>query len=174
MDSNFWKDRYSDSWDKAAQKERMVIEKIENGTGKKVDLFGLGAGSTEYLSGSAAENNSNKGDADLYIKDSKVFIEVTGPNIKVNSTDSLWIRPDKIQNALNKISKDEGYTCYVVHVIERKDNSQILIRVIPISNELNTFPIITPRIRGTVETYRDIPASYNKILTFEEFLTLIR
>ena len=173
MDNNFWKDRYKDSWDKAAQKEKMVIELIESKTGKKVELFGLGAGSSEYFSGSASENNSMKGDADLFIKDSNVFIEVTGPNIKVNLSDSLWIRPDKIQNALNKISKGICEHCYVVHVIERKDDSSILLRVIAISEELNTFPTINPRIRGTVETYKDIPANYNKIMTFEEFLTLI-
>lgn len=170
MDSNFWKDRYKDSWDKAAQKEKMVIQLIESKTGKKVELYGLGAGSTEYLSGSASDNNSTKGDADLYIKEADTFIEVTGPNIKVNKSDALWIRPDKIENALAKIKNGIGKGHFVIHVIEIKDSSETLIRVVPITAELNNFPIIEPRIRGTVERYREIPATYGKLMSFDDFL----
>ena len=173
MDKNFWKDRYKDSWDKAAQKEKMVVEQIESKTGKKVELVGLGAGSTKYLSGSASDHNSVKGDADLYIKDADTFIEVTGPNIKVSPSDALWIRPDKIQNALTKIEKGVGKGHFVIHVIERKDNGQTLIRAVPISSELNNFPTIHPRIRGTVETYKEVPANYGKLISFDEFLRLI-
>lgn len=173
MDKNFWKDRYKDSWDKAAEKEKMVVQQIESITGKKVELYGLGAGSTEYLSGSATDHNSVKGDADLYLREVDIFIEVTGPNIKVNSSDSLWIRPDKIQNALTKIGNGIGKGHYVIHVIERKDNSQILIRVVPISAELSNFPTINPRIRGTVETYKEIPSDYGKLISFDEFLKFI-
>lgn len=174
MDKDFWKDRYKDSWDKAAQKEKMIIEKIEYETGKKVNLYGLGAGSTEFLSGSASDHNSTKGDADLYIQDSDFFIEVTGPNIKVNSSDALWVRPDKIHNALTKMEHGIGKGHFIIHIIERKDNSQIMIRVIPISPELMNFPTINPRIRGTVETYKEIPATYGKIMPFDDFLALIR
>jgi hypothetical protein len=170
VDKNFWKDRYKDSWDKAAQKEKMIIEQIESRTGKTVELVGLGAGTTNYLSGSAADHNSVKGDADLYIKDADTFIEVTGPNIRVNPSDALWIRPDKIQNALTKIGNGVGKGHFVIHVIERKDTGQNLIRVIPISSELNRFPTINPRIRGTIETYKEVPANYNRIISFDEFL----
>jgi hypothetical protein len=173
MDKNFWKDRYKESWDKAAQKEKMVVDQIERKAGKKVELVGLGTGSTEYLSGSALDHNSVKGDADLYIEDADTFIEVTGPNIKVSPSDALWIRPDKIQNALAKIEKGVGKGHFVIHVIERNDNSQILIRVIPISAELSKFPTIHPRIRGTVETYKEVPANYDKIISFDDFLRLI-
>ncbi len=173
MDNNFWKERYKDSWDKAARKEKMVIEQIEGRTGKKVEIFGLGAGSTEYLSGSASDHNSTKGDADLYIRDADTFIEVTGPNIPVNPSDALWIRPDKIQNALAKMEKGIGKGHFVIHIIEVKGSSRIMIRVIPISPDLNDYPTINPRIRGTVETYKEIPANYGRIISFDDFLALI-
>lgn len=171
MDKNFWKDRYKDSWDKAAQKEKMVVELIESRSGKTVEIVGLGAGTSDYLSGSAADNNSVKGDADLFIKEANIFIEVTGPNIKVNVSDALWIRPDKIQNALTKMEKGIGTAHYVIHVIESKIDGQTIIRVIPITNRLNIFPVINPRIRGTVETYREIPSNYEGIITFDQFIS---
>lgn len=174
MDANFWKDRYKDHWDKAAQKEKMVIDKIERETGKKVELYGLGAGSTEFLSGSASDHNFTKGDADLYIKDVDFFIEVTGPNIKVPPSAALWVRPDKIENALRKIRQGIGKGHFIVHVIERSDCDQTLIRVIPIIPELQFLSTINPRIRGTVETYKEIPSTYQNIMSFEEFISLIQ
>ncbi|EHB91899.1 hypothetical protein [Alistipes indistinctus] len=173
MDYNFWKDRYKDSWNKAAKKEKMVIELIESRTGQKVELCGLGAGSNDYLSGSASDYNFTKGDADLHIEDSDFFIEVTGPNIKVNPSDALWIRPDKIQNALKKMEKGIGKGHFIIHVIERKDNSQTMLRVIPISPELMNFPTIHPSIRGTRETYKEIPATYDGIISIEDFVAMV-
>lgn len=172
-DWNYWKDRYKDSWGKAAEKERMVIRLIEEHTGKRVQLFGLGAGSTGYLQGRAADHDAAKGDADLYIPEADVFVEVTGPNIKVDPKDALWIRPDKITNALEKARNGIGKGHYVVHVIDRKDAPGTLVRALPITPELLRFPTINPKIRGAVETYREIPATYSGLLSFEEFLKRI-
>ncbi|MEO4007300.1 hypothetical protein [Flavobacterium sp. CAU 1735] len=174
MDSNYWKDRYKDSWDKAAQKEKMVIELIEAHTGKKVELYGLGAGTTDYITGSAQQNNSAKGDADLYLKDSEIFLEVTGPNIKVLPQDSFWIRPDKISNALTKIENGISKGTYVIHIIERKDVQDTLIRVIPITHELTQFPTIKPTIHGTIETYIEIPSNYQGAMSIKDFIELIK
>lgn len=174
MDSNFWKDKYQPLWESATAKEALVTGLIENATGWRPQPYGLGAASTAYISGSAADNHHTKGDADLDIKEADVFIEVTGPNIKVSGTDALWIRPDKIQNALAKIARGEGKGHFVAHVIKQKQVAEVLIRVVPITEALLHFRTIHPTIRGTVETYKEVPANYAAILSFEAFIqTLI-
>jgi len=174
MSSDFWKERYKDSWDKAAQKEKMIVDLLELKTGKKVELVGLGAGTTDYLTGNASDNNSVKGDADLYIRAVDFFVEVTGPNIKVYSDAPLWVRPDKIQNALEKTKNDVGKGHFVIHIIERKDDSTTLIRVVPIAPELLNLPIIHPFIRGQQETYVEIPTNYKTVITIEAFIEMIK
>ncbi len=84
MDKHYWKDAYKDYWEKASKKEEYIKKIIEDETGFTVHEVGLGAGSIEFISGSAKDNNLKKGDADLYVDEPEAFIEVTGPNIPLS------------------------------------------------------------------------------------------
>src|SRR4051812_17661211 len=108
MDKNYWKDAYKHLWSTASAKEEFIKKLIEQESGLKVELSGMGAGSSEYIDGTAKDNKYEKGDADLYIREIDAYIEVTGPNIKMEIQRPLWIRPDKIANTSNKIKKGRG------------------------------------------------------------------
>ena len=64
-DPNFWKHQYEQTWAKAGKKEEGIAKLIEAETGHEVELAGMGAGSTEFLSGTAASRGFRKGEADL-------------------------------------------------------------------------------------------------------------
>lgn len=97
MDKNYWKEAYKEYWEISSKKEIFVKELIESKTGFKTLEVGLGAGSEDFLSGSASDYGLTKGDADLYVIVPDTYVEVTGPNISVKPEDTLWIRPDKVK-----------------------------------------------------------------------------
>lgn len=159
-DADFWKQQYQHAWEKASKREQTVKAKILNEAGKQVEFVGLGAGSTDFLSGTAASQGYQKGDADLYIVGTNIFLEVTGPQSKaVRLEDPLWIRPDKVRNARAHFP---GHKTWVVHWLERDGT----LRVIPLDEmffdllDKNVFSIVNPLIRGVRETYLAIPASH--------------
>lgn len=159
-DADFWKQRYQHSWSKAEQRERAIQERILQEAGKQVEFVGLGAGSDEYLSGSAASQGYERGGADLHIVGTNVYLEVTGPQTKsVSLSEPLWIRPDKVTNARNHFPK---YDTWVIHWLERDGT----VRVIHLNERFfelvdnGTFPITRQTIRGTTETYFTISASH--------------
>ena len=101
MDENYWKDAYQDTWDESSKREKRLKVYLERLTGMKCEESGLGAGSSQYISGSAARNGYQKGDADFLIQGTSIYIEVTGPLVKtVQPTAPLWFRPDKLNNAI--------------------------------------------------------------------------
>ena len=55
-DANFWKDLYQNTWGAASDKEEQMAAIIYENTGHPVTGYGLGAGSTEYIEGSAEAN----------------------------------------------------------------------------------------------------------------------
>ena len=67
MDKNYWKEAYKEYWEISSKKEIFVKELIESKTGFKTLEVGLGAGSEDFLSGSASDYGLTKGDADLYV-----------------------------------------------------------------------------------------------------------
>ena len=83
MDKNYWKEAYKEYWEISSKKEIFVKELIESKTGFKTLEVGLGAGSEDFLSGSASDYGLTKGDADLYVIVPDTYVEVTGPNISV-------------------------------------------------------------------------------------------
>lgn len=156
--ADYWKERYRDQWERSGQRERMVAERITKETGYAIDYCGLGAGSTDFISGSAPSNGHQTGAADLQVVGTDIFIEVTGPgNAWLEEHLPLWVRPDKIRNAyLNR----NVHTTYVVHCIEGPK----LMRVIPLDAtlfealRLRKVAIIHPIIRGVEERYFALPA----------------
>ncbi|WP_405571171.1 hypothetical protein [Winogradskyella sp. Asnod2-B02-A] len=180
MDKHYWKNAYKDSWEASASKEKYVKEIIEKQTGLEVLEIGLGAGSSEFIEGNAKDNELEKGDADLYVKDKDCFIEVTGPNIKMDFDRPLWIRPDKLRNAYRKLRDGKGKLHVIIHVLNEK-NDEITIRVIVLDNLFfdhlitkKSFNLVKPKIRGREETYYEIPPKHETIISLEDFLTKLR
>lgn len=117
---NYWKDRYQGTWDRSAQREAKLAEYLEQKTGLQIESSGLGAQSTEYIPGSAAKNGFEKGDADLHVVGTNVYIEVTGPLEKnVGPERPLWFRPDKIKNAINGLAR--GHVTFLPTTARRQN-----------------------------------------------------
>lgn len=159
MDSNYWKNAYQDTWAASSQRERSLAQWIEKTTGFKVEITGLGAGTNDFISGSASENGHDKGDADLHIINTNIYIEVTGPlSSRVSASSPLWFRPDKFDNAIRNAAG--GHDTFFVHHCP----SGNLWRVIHIDSELiarfqrGAFKTVYPTIRGKTEKYAEVPA----------------
>lgn len=173
MKENYWKEKYKPFWGIAAKKEdkiKLIIEKECNCT---CQYSGLGAGSTEYLPGSAESRGYERGGSDLKVMGTNIFVEVTGPNVDyVGKEAPLWIRPDKVQNAIDNPKND----VWVVHVLQK----DFFIRVIHIDNKFknallnNQFKIDSPVIRGARESYISIPANWKYITNIESLCSSIQ
>ena len=173
-DPDFWKQQYQHAWAKASEREKTIKARILNESGKQVELVGLGAGSTDFLSGTAASQGYQKGDADLYVVGTNIFLEVTGPQSKVvRLEDPLWVRPDKVTSARTHLPSHETW---VVHWLER-DGS---LRVIPLNEaffdllDRNVFSIVHPVIRGVRETYLAIPASHFCVKSWDALIARLK
>lgn len=173
---NYWKDRYQETWSISGKREDDIAKLIESLSGKEVKKIGLGTGSDEYLSGSAASQGYERGEADLLVDSTNIHLEVTGPLVKtVPVTAALWVRPDKIQNARTHVNE---YDTWVVHCLE-KENKRI-IRVIHLNTEFYKFldagnyHTINPIIRGNQETYFEIPADDKVVKDFKVLVNYIK
>lgn len=180
MDKHYWKNAYKDFWELAASKEKRIKNIIESETGYKVVEIGLGAGSTEFIPGNAKENELTKGDADLYVSEKQCYIEVTGPNIKMDFEKPLWVRPDKLENAYKKLQKGEGKLHVIVHVLIQRNNETI-IRVIILDKLFfehlithKSFKKVHPPIRGREETYYELPPEHETIISLRDFIIKLK
>lgn len=157
MDTNYWKNAYKKTWDQSSQRENALIEILESATGRRITSAGLGAGTTDYISGSAQENGYEKGDADLHVEGTNIYIEVTGPLSKrVMPAAPLWFRPDKIENAI----RNQTHDVFLAHHC----TSVNLWRVIHVDEafkrryEAGRFPVVQPVINGRRERYIEVDA----------------
>jgi len=180
MDKHYWKNAYKDLWEIAASKENKIKNIIEQETGYEVIEVGLGAGSTKFVAGNANDNKLTKGDADLYVKEKGCYIEVTGPNIKMDFNKPLWIRPDKLRNSYNKLKDGVGKLHVVVHVLVQRDNETV-IRVILLDPlffdhliRRKSFKKVSPFIRGRKETYYELPPEHETIISLTEFIQKLK
>lgn len=142
-------------------------------TQKKVSDFGLGAGSADYIDGSARKNGYQKGDADLVVNGTNIFIEVTGPLVSsVKESDPLWFRPDKFDNAINNSEHDVFFAHNCM--------STNLWRVIHVESELkrryenNEFSRVQKYIRGNLECYIEIAANDNCLRKLDYLVEYIK
>lgn len=156
INKNFWKNAYKNTWNKSSKREMEVENLIYKESGMKVIPYGLGAETNSFIDGNAEDNGFKKGDADLNIKGTNIFLEVTGPlSDFVKGNEPLWFRPDKIKNAKTNI---HIHDTFLVHNCP----SENLWRIIHIDNDFikrfdaGEFPIVTPTIRGNKETYIEI------------------
>lgn len=173
-DFDYWKRQYQQSWGQSAEREAGIAAQLSQATGKEIQPVGLGAGSAEFLPGSAAQQGHTKGDADLNVVGTNIYLEVTGPLVNsVVEGNALWIRPDKVQNAKQKTPALETW---VVHHLPRNE----LIRVVPLNKqffralEAGEFPIVAPRIRGVTERYHEIPARHACVQPYDTLVERLK
>lgn len=180
MSKNFWKEAYQDLWVISSKKEMLIKNIIETETNLKVSESGLGAGSTEFIDGSALDNNLEKGGADLYIEEINMYIEVTGPNIPMSKYALLWIRPDKLNNTYSKLKKDKTSKHVLVHVQDIEGKDEKLIRGIILNNEFfdrakkDGFRTVTPTIRGNKEKYIELYVNDKCLISFDSLIDYIK
>ena len=156
---NFWKEKYSFLWDPASKREEIIKKFIEQ-LGYKVEYYGLGAGTTNFISGSARDNDKEKGAPDLHIVGTNIFIEVTGSFGKnTKAEDPIWIRTDKLDYAHKHRFENEEFfvvnykfadVWYVIHY-----NNE-LIEHIRATKEKTDFRTIHPFIKRCRETFVEI------------------
>lgn len=159
MDKDYWKKAYQDMWEDSSKREIALARWIERLTGRRVEIIGLGAGTSEFISGSAEEHGHDKGDADLHIIDTNLYVEVTGPlTSKVPASDPLWFRPDKFNNAVKHARL--GHDTFFAHHCPAENLWRVIHIDQPLIDRLlrHEFPVIHPRIRGRVEDYVEVPA----------------
>lgn len=173
MNENYWKDAYKDTWNISSAREKRLMDYLEKTAGVRCRESGLGAGSVQYISGSASRNGYQKGDADFTIEGTAIYVEVTGPLVKsVKPEAPLWFRPDKLNNAI----KNSSHDVFLVHHCMSAD----LWRVIHVDNEFKKrfrsyqFPVVTPNIRGRRERYVEIPTDDRCIRDLDYLVEYIR
>jgi len=128
MDFNYWKRKYAEQWKDANKREEIVKNIIEEETGLEIEYYGIGAGEDTFISGSAEHNNSVKGEPDLHVINTSIFIEVTGSFSKnTKDGDPLWFRPDKLRYAYDHRKETDEFLVnnflyadkwYVIHLVD--------------------------------------------------------
>lgn len=173
MDENYWKDAYKGTWDVSSEREKRLMAYLEQLTGMHCVASGLGAGSSQYISGSAARNGYQKGDADFVIKGTNIYIEVTGPLVNTVQPDApLWFRPDKLNNAIRNSSHD----VFLAHHCMSVD----LWRIIHVNEDFKErfrnyqFRVVTPIIRGRRERYVEIETNDKCVQNLDYLVMYLR
>lgn len=170
-DPDFWKRKFQDQWADSNKREQSVALEITNKTGLTVSFHGFGANSTEFISGTAAQNGHEKGDSDLEIKDLNALVEVTGPLTGVfDESRDLWIRPDKYKYAKKKF--DEGKQMFLVHCLGQEG----IRRVIFFNQEFfdSKLEKVYPTIRGAPTTFICIPPNHVSLKSFDYFIEFLK
>lgn len=113
-DWDHYKHAYSGEWSAGNRRERLVADVLER-VGRSVQVDGLGAGSTEFLSGRASAHGHGKADPDLFVVETDTYVEVTGTNVGwVRPDNAVRVRPDKFEAALATQEADH----WIVHVLD--------------------------------------------------------
>lgn len=132
--------------------------------GIETEEYGFGALSTDYIK----ESPKEKGAPDLKITGTEIYIEVTGPDKRLDPEADLWVRWDKFEYAENHPEKE----IWVAHILESEDD---LIRVLKLGAGVKErYKEIFPEINGIKERYRQIPASDSNIYPFDRFCEYIK
>lgn len=151
-DWDHYKKAYSGEWSAGNRRERLVSDVLER-VGFTVHMEGLGAGSTEFLSGRADAHGKTKADPDLFVEETETYVEVTGTNIGwVRPENPVRVRPDKFENALANPEGDH----WLVHVLD----GPALLRCI----ELTEAVCVEFRDQGvSIDTRHDANETYVEI-----------
>lgn len=166
-DWNHYKKAYSSEWNAGNRREELVARIIEQ-LGLTVEMEGLGAGSTEFISGRAEKHGKGKADPDLFVPETETYIEVTGTNVGwVRPDEPIRIRPDKFENARANPKEDH----WVVHILD----GPALLRCVELTEELcDKFQDRDKSIdtkHDTGENYVEIEPSNDCIQSFTVLLS---
>ena len=160
IDYNYWKNKYSFLWKESASREQMVKTIIERETGMEVEFVGTGAGTTNFING----QSEIKGKPDLHVKNTDIFIEVTGPfSDKVKPGAPLWFRPDKIKYAYDKRFETNEFlinnfkVAGIWYVIHFEDDT--IAYASKASAQKTDYTSVEPCIRHTKEKYVEVKAN---------------
>lgn len=161
---DYWKEAYKDLWDESSKKEEALKNLIKKETGLDMIPYGLGAESAEFIHGSAAMNDNEKGAPDYKINNTNIFIEVTGPlTDRAKPERGLWIRPDKLRYAYEHLKEnDEIFALFFPSVKEWLIIHADEVFFEDVKTKYKThedYIRVYPKIRGKVEKYIEI--SYN-------------
>ena len=165
VDKQFWKKKYS--WSGGVNRVKKVIEALKV-KGIEAKPFSDDALSEKFIE----ETEHEKGEPDLKIKvgdnEEAVLLEVTGPDISMSRDKPLWFRPDKFEYAERHADKE----IWGAHILESEGD---LVRLIKFEKGVkDKYKTIHPNIRGTTETYKEIPADDQNIVSFDEFCEKIK
>ena len=170
-DEDYWKRLYKGSWAFEAKRVAQIVERIRTATGQRVRPVGLGTGTCEFLSGRADKHGHERGAADLWVENTNVFLEVTGPQVEhVRPDAALWVRPDKVENARAHFPANDTWLvhalgmCGPIRVV--RFNADFYCRL-----DRKQFRMIMPKLHGVLETYLEIPASDAVVRDFEILLS---
>lgn len=174
MDKNYWKNAYKNSWSLSSKREIELSKIVEEKTEKKILVNGLGATSDEFFTGSAKDNGFEKGEPDLLVENTNIYLEVTGPlSNSVGPDKPLWFRPDKIENARNHLY---DHDTFLVHNCPASN----LWRVIHLDTDFfqsfkqSPYQIVTPLINRRKEKYIEIPSNDAHIKSLSYLLDYIK
>ena len=166
VDWDHYKNAYIGVWGSGNRRERLVAQIIEE-LGFDVQLKGLGAGSTELISGRATEHGKKKADPDLLVTETGTHIEVTGTNVEwVRPDKTIRVRPDKFENSLGNPGKDY----WLVHVLD----GPALLRTIELTEAVclefqDQGQSINTR-HDTNETYVEVPHNHDSVQSITALL----
>lgn len=172
-DENHWKKRYGKDWAKASCRELRFKSLAEEATGCTLLFNGLGAGTTEFISGSAAKNGYEKGAPDLKVDGCNTFIEVTGPLVNsVKPNEDLWFRPDKIDHAIKAAHED----VFLVHHCPSADLWRVIhVDVTFIDNyKRGEYPVEQHKTEKGTERFAAVSAKDEHVRPIEELYRYIK
>ena len=178
-DSNYWKNKYSFLWKDSANRENMFKEIIEKETGLALEPYGIGAGTDKFITGSAKQNNSEKGAPDFHVVGTMIYLEVTGSfSSKTQKGDPLWFRRDKLNFAYaNRFTHNEFLInhfasineWFVIHL-----DDETFSYAISSKKNGNDFQYIKPKIRNAEEEYIEVKSDSSYVGDLSDLIEYLK
>ena len=175
---NFWKEHYQHLWSLSSKKEGFLKHIIFEKTGLELEAYGLGAGESAFIPGSAEANNNEKGAPDFRVSGKNVFVEVTGPlDLRTMPQSGIWLRPDKLNYAYcHRDGQDEFFAVYfpaaaewlVIHA------DPLFFRHVFQNKGKTDYFERTPVIRGVKERYIEISYQNPFVKQLDELISFLK
>lgn len=142
--SEYFRDKYEKWWPVSVEREKKIQGMLEKYLGTTVEPYGMGALSTQRITGSARENGFEPADPDFYVPEFDCFFEVTGPiPLYIHLHDVLFVNPKKVRNARQKYA--QGHQTWLIHVLDRKGVRQQLMSL--------TGDALSPELRELIANF---------------------
>lgn len=162
----FWKSQYSNKWEDEKVRLNRVKDLINHYTTQiLIETTGFGADSNEFI----AAHPDEHGEPDLTLKSKntgniKMLLEVTGTKVMRGS--DYWVRPDKLDYAINNPSKN----VWIALHFEQPKEKFIFIK--PDLNKVYSFE--TENINNAGERYVKFNDNSSEVFTMGQFASIIQ